>query len=345
MSVPYFLQRDPDPDFQEIEKVLKRKPSSRPVLFEFFMNDDVYSAATEELRLPEDERIRPAVKQVLAFWRLGYDYATLTTVPGYAFKTWEQEAKTISLNSDPLVTDWKSFETFKWPSLEDADIDIIEEIEHYIPEGMKLIASGPGGVEENVISLTGYENLCYMMADDGKLAGAIFDEVGKRINSYYAEICKFDCIGAVISNDDWGFKTQTLLSEDQMEKYLYSWHLEITKTIHHSGCPAILHSCGRLSPVMDIIIDDLQYDAKHSFEDEIQPVEEAYEEYAHRIAILGGIDLDFICQKTPEEVYRRSKAMLERTAGRGGYALGTGNSVPDYVPRENYFAMLQAARE
>ncbi len=34
--------------------------------------------------------------------------------------------------------------------------------------------------------------------------------------------------------------------------------------------------------------------------------------------------------------------MLERTAGRGGYALGTGNSVPDYVPDENYFAMIRA---
>ena len=37
--------------------------------------------------------------------------------------------------------------------------------------------------------------------------------------------------------------------------------------------------------------------------------------------------------------------MLERTAGRGGYALGTGNSVPDYVPDENYFAMIRAALE
>jgi uroporphyrinogen decarboxylase len=29
----------------------------------------------------------------------------------------------------------------------------------------------------------------------------------------------------------------------------------------------------------------------------------------------------------------------------GGYALGTGNSVPDYVPDEGYFAMTRAALE
>jgi uroporphyrinogen decarboxylase len=80
-------------------------------------------------------------------------------------------------------------------------------------------------------------------------------------------------------------------------------------------------------------------------EDEIKPVEEAYEEYGDRIAVLGGIDLDFVCQKTPEEIYRRSKEMLERAESRGGYALGTGNSVPDYVPVENYCALLKAGLE
>jgi len=59
--------------------------------------------------------------------------------------------------------------------------------------------------------------------------------------------------------------------------------------------------------------------------------------------VLGGIDLDFVCRATPEAVYARSRAMLERAAARGGYALGTGNSVPDYVPDPNYFAMIRAA--
>jgi uroporphyrinogen decarboxylase len=96
---------------------------------------------------------------------------------------------------------------------------------------------------------------------------------------------------------------------------------------------------------MDDIIDDMKFDGKHSYEDTIQPVEQAYEQYGGRIAILGGIDLDFLVRSTPEEVFRRSKAMLERSAGRGSYALGTGNSVPEYVPRDNYFAMVLAATE
>jgi uroporphyrinogen decarboxylase len=37
--------------------------------------------------------------------------------------------------------------------------------------------------------------------------------------------------------------------------------------------------------------------------------------------------------------------MIERTAARVGYALGSGNSIPDYVPAENFDAMRRAALE
>ena len=50
-----------------------------------------------------------------------------------------------------------------------------------------------------------------------------------------------------------------------------------------------------------------------------------------------------MCRRTEGEIFKRSAAMLERTRARGGYALGTGNSVPEYVPDDKYFAMIRAA--
>ena len=46
------------------------------------------------------------------------------------------------------------------------------------------------------------------------------------------------------------------------------------------------------------------------------------------------------CGATPDQIRQRCRAMLDRTAKRGGWAIGTGNSVPDYVPQENYLAIL-----
>ena len=128
-----------------------------------------------------------------------------------------------------------------------------------------------------------------------------------------------------------------------MRRFVFPWHKKLVAAAHAAGRPAILHSCGNLAPVMDDIIDDIGYDGKHSYEDAILPVEEAYERYGSRIAVLGGMDVDFVCRSTPEKIYERSRAMLEKTRGRGGYALGTGNSVPPYVPQAHYFAMIRAA--
>ena len=34
--------------------------------------------------------------------------------------------------------------------------------------------------------------------------------------------------------------------------------------------------------------------------------------------------------------------MLERAADKGGYALGSGNCIADFVPLKNYLAMIKA---
>lgn len=73
-------------------------------------------------------------------------------------------------------------------------------------------------------------------------------------------------------------------------------------------------------------------------------MEQAYDKYGSRMAIMGGIDVDFVIRSKPEDVYKRSKAMIEKTQCKG-FALGTGNSVPEYVPKEHYFAMISAAIE
>lgn len=94
---------------------------------------------------------------------------------------------------------------------------------------------------------------------------------------------------------------------------------------------------------MDVIIDELKLDGKHSFEDNIYPVEDAWDWWSDRIAIMGGIDMDFLARSTPEEIYQRSLRMLEKTSSKGGFALGSGNSIPDFIPRENHLAMIRAA--
>ena len=86
-------------------------------------------------------------------------------------------------------------------------------------------------------------------------------------------------------------------------------------------------------------------DARHSFEDAILPVEQWYDKFHDRVAILGGVDMDLMARGTVEEVKQRTRQILEHCAPGGGYCMGTGNSVANYVKIENYYAMLDETRK
>lgn len=333
------------PDFNNLLAVLKRERPARPTLFELFLNGTLHErmGGPPDASWPQD--IGGHLTAVRAFRNAGYDYFTIG-VPNFGFASGPtRQAATISLNEGAVILDRSSFDAYKWPDPAQADYSILEKIAPHLPDGMKLLILGPCGVLENVIRLTGFENLCYMLTDDRALASDVFEEVGSRIVQFYRGAVGYESVGALIGNDDWGFKSQTMLSVDDMRRFVFPWHKQIAAAAHAAGKPAILHSCGCLGPVMDDVIDDMRYDARHSFEDVIQPVESAYDQYHKRIAILGGMDLDFVCRSTPEAIYKRSAAMLARTAVTGAYALGTGNSVPEYVPLTNYFAMIRAAQD
>jgi uroporphyrinogen decarboxylase len=335
-------------DFAQLLKVLKKEPADRPVLFEFFMNPIVYKAFTESkiIERAPSESLYKRLEMMWAFYYAGYDYVTLLPPENFSFaQESETQAKTYSLNKQGLISDESSFESFNWPDPVKQNYEYLDFIGARLPDNMSMIVSGPGGLEENVIELTGYEQLCYMMIDNPDLVTALFNAVGSRLDNYYKITASHPKVGACISNDDWGFNTQTLLTREQMEKWVFPWHSKIAKTIHDAGKPAILHSCGNIYPIMDTIVQTIKYDGKHSYEDTILPVEDAWETYHREIAILGGIDLNYLIFESEESIYTRSKAMLERTSSTGGYALGSGNSIPDYIPLEKYIAMLSPAWE
>ncbi len=332
-----------NPNFENLLKVLRCQAPERPTLFEFFLNPRLYKKLAGPAWTEDPAPLAQWRMLIAAFQAAGYDYATVNGSPLRFHGGTQDKEQTISLNQGAPIADRESFEAYPWPDPDKLDYSTLKSVAPALPQGMKLIVCGPGGVLENVIRLLGFDNLCFMLADDPKLAEEIFAAVGGRLVRHYEKAAAYDTVGACISNDDWGFKTQTMLSVADMRKHVFPWHVKIAAAIHAAGKPAILHSCGQPREIMDDIIDMMRYDGKHSYEDVIMPVEEAYARWGGRIAILGGIDLNFIMRSTLAEIRERSLAMLALAAGRGGYALGTGNSVPEYIEDDRYFAMTGAA--
>lgn len=343
------LQSTPfQPDFELLLKVLRRTPTARPVLFEFIVNLETCKMLVPRYGDPAPGSIEHFRMVVDAFGKLGYDYAPVYTWESnlMSFPKGNQEfLASRSQNQGTMITDRKSFEHYPWPDAQSGNYNIYHQLSNFLPDGMKLLGFSNGGILENATDLVGFEKLCMLYLLDPELTREIFDQIGKRLLQFYSIVASIPSVGACVVNDDWGFKTQTMFPPEMMEEYVFPWIRKIVEVIHSQGKPAILHSCGNLEKIMDVIIDDLKLDGKHSFEDGIYAVEKAYEQWHDRIAIMGGIDMDFLARRSPDEIYQRSMKLLERTFDRGGFALGSGNSIPAFVPNANYFAMLRAASD
>ena len=109
--------------------------------------------------------------------------------------------------------------------------------------------------------------------------------------------------------------------------------------------PYLFHCCGKIESNVEYAIEDVGIAAKHSFEDAIESVVDAKAKYGDRIALLGGIDVDFLCNSSEEEIRDRVRFTLQQCIPGGGYCLGTGNSVTNYIPLDSYLAMLDEGRK
>jgi len=342
-----------EPDFERMMTVLRREGEpDRVPFFELFHDGQIYESVLGR-PIPQDPD--ESRKYRIEFMtQLGYDYvnglhtfgfpdvqaliADDTAVQSRGKRGWQDE------HTGP-IQDWESFEKYPWPRVEDAGFEDIEKLAAMLPGGMKVTTMLPGGVLENLCRLLGYETLCFKLIDDPQLVQAVVDKIGEGELSVYRVLCEYDHVGAVWLNDDLGFKTQTMISPDQLREFVFPWHKRLVEYAHEHGKLVVLHACGNVREVMEDLIEDVGIDAKHSFEDAIQPVAEFKRQYSDRIAVCGGIDVHILAGGTEDEVRTYTREVIEQCAPGGAWCLGSGNSVANYIPVRNFLAMLEVGRE
>ncbi len=245
----------------------------------------------------------------------------------------------------------EDFEAYPWDTICDRYFTTFDPsfkaLRDNLPEGMKAVGGVGNGVFECVQDLVGYENLCYIRADDPELYEDLFRKVGdvllaiwKRFLETYGDsycVCRF--------GDDLGYKSSTLLIPDDIRQLVVPVYRKIIDQIHAAGKPFLLHSCGCIFNVMDDLIREGGIDAKHSNEDVIAPFPVWVERYGDRIGNFGGIDTDAVCRLDETAMKRYIEDVVQKSHGHGGFAFGSGNSIPNYVPVSQYLMMNRILRE
>ncbi len=285
----------------------------------------------------------------IEFWyRMGYPYVRLELSLPFA-RPLRQTADTApGASGDRLWADyhhgglqtWEDFETYPWPRVSDFDFWPYEYVSAHLPEGLGYIVNHGGGPLEWTSHLLGYENLALLLHDDADLVAAVAEKVGGLILEFTRQLVDLPGVIAVFQGDDMGFRSGTLLHPDHLRRYTLPWHRRLCNLAHERGLLYFLHSCGNLTAIMNHLIDEVGIDAKHSFEDAILPVTEAYDRYHGRIGLLGGVDINVLTRATEPELRAYVRRILDHCAPGGRYALGSGNSIPSYIPLDNYVIML-----
>ena len=238
----------------------------------------------------------------------------------------------------PIQT-WDDFERYPWPK----DIHTINLAARFmtrrVPDGMKVMVI-PGGIFEWTTWLMGLVPFSLALADQPDLVDAIIEKVSGIIYAVIEDLMDEPNIGGMFVGDDMGFATGTFVSPAILRRKFFQHNRKIANLIHSAGKVFVLHSCGNIYDVMDDLIE-LGIDAKHSFEDKIMPVEEAYGRWGQRVALIGGVDMNLLASGDEDRVRVRARQILDVCAPGGHYVLGTGNSVANYIPLRNYYAMLE----
>jgi uroporphyrinogen decarboxylase len=243
------------------------------------------------------------------------------------------------------------FDKYPWQQIPDMFWDrgekMLDSMVKNMPEGMKAIGGVGNGVFEISEDMVGLEHLAYMQIDDPQLFDDLYSKIGDLMSQIWSKflekysgdfvVCRF--------GDDLGFKSGTLTSPPVIRNNIIPQYKRIVDLVKSHKKPFLWHSCGNIFEVMEDVIS-IGINAKHSNEDAIAPFDKWIELYGGRIGLFGGIDVDLLCTKKPDEIVETVFKNAKRfRANANGFALGSGNSIPDYVPTEGFLAMVEAAKK
>jgi 5-methyltetrahydrofolate--homocysteine methyltransferase len=167
-------------------------------------------------------------------------------------------------------------------------------------------------------------------------------EIGTRYWVKFVKRALEEGVDFIWAADDVAFKTGLFLPPEIMRE-MWLPHLQrIIEPAVNSATPVMFHSDGKIDDIVPWLVD-IGVDC-------IQPMDPYgidYHDYKKRfgnlVCLAGNIDIEFpLAHGTPEDVERDVKEHMEALKPGGGYVATSSHSIVNYIPYENFVAMINA---
>lgn len=335
------------PDFNRVRTALFGEQPDRVPLLELAIADKIMESYLER-------RITGIEDRIEFFQKAGYDYIKVSPRfdmnPG---KIQPKEGARVSASDENInerswhasgqgiITTVEDFEKFRFPKYEEIDYSDFERVQKLLPGNMKIIAQY-GDIFTWTWDFMGFETFSFALIDNPDLVELMFNKIGAIVLHLFETIVTFDNIGAIFYSDDIAINTGLFVSPQVYRDFLFPWMKKIGDVCKQHDIPFIFHTDGNVWDVLD--------DLKACGVNALQPIEplamdivELKKKRGNDFCLVGNVDVDLLARGSRNQIEAEVRRLLENVAPGGGYCLGSGNTVPEYVPYENYVAMIETA--
>ncbi len=353
------------PDFSRVTKtlLLQGEPDRVPIMEQNIDRDIKKAFLGRPIRSLEDE---------VEFWlAAGYDYVPLAigmrssvrTATGlvqtgmeptdfsralkmakarYSVIEDEERERGWAEEGTGIIAGRAEFDAIRWPDPDALDYSAFEKVKGLLPPGARVIAS-IGYIYATVTRLMGFRNFCEKLMEEPDLVAGVFEKVGQIQLRVFENVVRMDVVGATWHPDDVAYVSGTMVAPKHLRKYLWPWYREMCRISRGLGKPIIYHSDGKLYEILDDLVE-CGFTTLHPIEPKPMDIVEVKRKYGGKLSLIGNIDLAYtLTRGTPEEVEAEVRQRIREVAPGGGYAVGSANSVTEYVPLANFNAMREAA--
>jgi len=306
-----------------VHPLIKEKIIGRPIIE---LEDDIefwYKTGYDYIKLQPKADFNPA--------GIGIDKNVMVYLEGTLTRKWASE-------NNGIITTPEGFEKFIFPSASDFEYTNFERVRKILPEGMGVIGQY-GDIFTMTWEMMGFENFSFAWFENPELVMALNDRLGNLVLSMFEYFAQSPAVDAIWYSDDIAFTNGLLVNPDILDAVFFPWLKKIGDLCKQYNKPLIYHTDGILYDVFDKIVE-CGVDAIHPIEPKAMKIKEVKERYGDKLCLVGNIDVDLLSRGTPDEIRKNVRKNIEEVGYNGGYCVGSGNSIPEYVKLENYLALI-----
>ncbi len=192
--------------------------------------------------------------------------------------------------------------------------------------------------------LTSMQDMMINLIEEPELVHRLV-EIAIDHNLKLAEIALDLGADAIMTGDDYGSKTNLLVSKEHFEEFFFPGLKKISDYVTERGAVMMKHCCGNINTIIPNMVD-MGIRAMHPLDENSGINQVEIKEKYPSLTVIGGIDCDApLTNYTPAQVEDYVKEVLRTHAPGGRYICASSNSIHSSAKPENFAAMQQAVHK